>query len=123
MRLKRLTAEDFNRLASQTRMKEQTRQLAREVLVDGFSMSNVAARAGMTPQRVALAVGVIEKAYFADKEGSLGWVSLEMELPESIALQLDELAQALKVSGDQSRLAQVTGIVSAAVADARRLLD
>jgi hypothetical protein len=46
-----------------------------------------------------------------------------MELPESIALQLDELAQALKVSGDQSRLAQVTGIVSAAVADARRLLD
>jgi hypothetical protein len=123
MRLKRLTAEDFNRLASQTRMKEQTRQLAREVLVDGFSMSNVAARAGMTPQRVALAVGVIERAYFADKEGSLGWVSLEMELPESIALQLDELAQALKVSGDQSRLAQVTGIVSAAVADARRLLD
>jgi hypothetical protein len=104
-------------------MKEQTRQLAREVLVDGFSMSNVAARAGMTPQRVALAVGVIERAYFADKEGSLGWVSLEMELPESIALQLDELAQALKVSGDQSRLAQVTGIVSAAVADARRLLD
>lgn len=123
MRLKRLTSEDFTRLASCTRLKEQTRQLAREVLVDGYSMSSVATRAGMTPQRVALAVGVIERAYFADKEGSLGWVSLDMELPESIALQLDELAQVLKASGDRSVLEQVTRIITAAVVEAHRLLE
>jgi hypothetical protein len=123
MRLKRLTAHDFKRLADRTRLKERTRQLAREVLVDGGTPSGVAARAGMTQQRVSLAVGVIEKAYFADREGGLGWVSLEMELPERIALQIDELAQMLKASGDQDKLTRVTAILGAAVEQARRVLD
>lgn len=54
-------------------------------------------RVRMTAKRIALAVGVIEKAYFAnDNNGSGGWVSLQMEPPEAIALQLDDLALALK---------------------------
>jgi hypothetical protein len=123
MKLKRLTAEDFDRLAEGTRLQDRTRQLAREVLVDGETPSDVAARAGMTKQRVGLAVGVIEKAYFADNGGGLGWVSMEMELPERVALQLDELAQALKTSGDQAKLEQVSEIVLAALSKARKLLN
>jgi hypothetical protein len=123
MRLKRLTAADFNRLADGTRLKDRTRQLAWEVLVDGDSPSDVAARAGMTKQRVGLAVGVIEKAYFADQSGGLGWVSLEMELPETIALQLDDVAKALKTSGDQAKLEQAAQIITAALAQARSLLN
>jgi hypothetical protein len=123
MKLKRLTPEDFDRLAEGTRLQDRTRQLAREVLVDGETPSDVAARAGMTKQRVGLAVGVIEKAYFADKGGGLGWVSMEMELPERVALQLDELAQALKASGDQAKLEQASEIVMAALSKARKLLN
>jgi hypothetical protein len=122
MRLKRLNAKDFNRLADGTRLKDRTRQLAWEVLVDGDPASEVAARSGMTKQRVGLAVGVIEKAYFEDKEGGLGWVTLEMELPETIALQLDDVAKALKASGDQAKLEEVAEIVSAALAKARAML-
>src|SRR5205823_3701883 len=106
MRLKRLTPQDIDRLADSTRLKDRTRELAREVLVDGGTPSEVATRHAMTKQRIGLAVAVIEKAYFADREGGLGWVSLEMELPEAVALQLDELARMLKASGDQAKLEQ-----------------
>lgn len=123
MRLKRLTPADFNRLADGTRLKDRTRQLAWEVLVDGDAPSDVAARFGMTKQRVGLAVGVIEKAYFADKDSGLGWVSIEMELPEMIALQLDDVAKVLKASGDQAKLEEVSRIVSAALTQARGLLN
>jgi len=123
MRLKRLTPQDFDRLADSTRLQDRTRQLAREVLVDGDTASEVGARHALTKQRIGLAVAVIEKAYFADREGGLGWVSLEMELPEAIALQLDELAHALKASGDQAKLEQVTEVITAAVAKARKLLN
>lgn len=122
MRLKRLAAADFDRLASGTRLQERTRQLAWEVLVDGHAPTEVAARAGMSKQRVGLAVAVMEKAYFADRDGGLGWVSLEMELPESIALQLDELARAVKASGDQAKLEQVAEVLAAAVQNARQIV-
>lgn len=123
MRLKRLTPQDFDRLADSTRLQDRTRQLAREVLVDGDTPSEVAARHALTKQRIGLAVAVIEKAYFADREGGLGWVSLEMELPETVALQLDDLVQALKSCGDQAKLEQVAEIITAAVAKARKLLN
>jgi hypothetical protein len=123
MRLKRLTLQDFDRLADSTRLQDRTRQLAREVLVDGDTPSEVAARHALTKQRIGLAVAVIEKAYFADREGGLGWVSLEMEMPETIALQLDDLVQALKASGDQAKLEQVAELITAAVAKARKLLN
>jgi len=123
MRLKRLTLQDFDRLADGTRLKERARQLAREVLVDGGTPSGVAARHGMTPQRVSLAVGVIEKAYFEDREGGLGWVSLDMDLPEKVALQLDDLAKALRESKNESQVKEVTDILLTAVAKARRQLS
>ena len=122
MRLKRLTLQDFDRLADGTRLKERSKQLAREVLVDGGTPTGVAARHGMTPQRVSLAVGVIEKAYFEDREGGFGWVSLDMDLPEKLALQLDELVKALKESKNESQVEQVTELLVSAVAKAKTQL-
>lgn len=122
MKLKRLTLQDFDRLADGTRLKARTRQLAREVLVDGGTPTAVAARYGMTPQRVSLAVGVIEKAYFEDREGGLGWVSLDMDLPEKLALQLDELVRALKESKNESQVEHVIEVLLTAVAKAKAQL-
>jgi hypothetical protein len=124
MKLKRLNAADFDRLAEDTRLKDgRGRQFAREVLVDGDTPTDVAKRHGVTKQRVGLAVGVMEKAYFDDKESGLGWVSVEMELPEKIALELDDVAKALMASGDQAKLEEVARIVEAALAQARDLLN
>jgi hypothetical protein len=123
MKLKKLSAQDFDRIAAQTRMEERTKQLAREVLVDGEAPTDVAARAGMTKQRISLAVGVIEKAYFASTEGGLGWVALELELPEVIALQLDEVFQQLRNSSDQAKLEEAAQIIKAALKKTSHLLS
>lgn len=122
MRLKRLTLQDFGRLADGTRLKERAKQLAREVLVDGGTPTAVATRHGMTPQRVSLAVGVIEKAYFEDREGGFGWVSLALDLPEKLALQLDDLVKALKESKSESQVEQVTELLVTAIAKAKTQL-
>jgi hypothetical protein len=122
MKLKRLTAEDFNRLADGTRLKPVARQLAYEVLVDGMSPSFAAKNAGLTAQRVALAVNVIEKAYFEDTDARLGWVSIELELPESLALHLDALTRSLKASGDNGALERANALVLKAIAEAGALL-
>jgi hypothetical protein len=98
------------------------RQLAYEVLVDGMSPSFAAKNAGLTAQRVALAVNVIEKAYFEDTDARLGWVSIELELPESLALHLDALTRSLKASGDHGALERANALVLKAIAEAGALL-
>jgi hypothetical protein len=122
MKLKRLSAEDFDRVAAQTRMEERTKQLAREVLVQGDSPTDVAARSGFTKQRINLALGVMEKAYFANSGNGQGWVALELELPETIALQLDDVFSRLKTSGDQGKLQEAIQTIQAALVKTGRLL-
>ncbi|CAJ3264820.1 TrfB-related DNA-binding protein [Burkholderia pseudomallei] len=48
----RLPEEDFGRVAAQTRMKERSLQVAREVLVEGKGLSEVGERHGMKRQQV-----------------------------------------------------------------------
>lgn len=48
----RLPEEDFIRVADQTRMKERSLQVAREVLVEGRGLSEVGERHGMKRQQV-----------------------------------------------------------------------
>jgi hypothetical protein len=122
MKLKRLSADDFDRIAAHTRMEERTKQLAREVLVDGDSPSDVAARSGFTKQRIGLAVGVIEKAYFANEESGQGWVTLELELPETLGLQLDDIFGRLKASGDKAKLQDALQIIRAALKKTGRMV-
>lgn len=122
MKLKRLTSRDFERIAKGTGLRSRTREMAQEVLVNGKSLSEVAALFGMTPQRVTLAVGVIERAYFADPAGGGGWVALDLQLPETIALELDQLAQELKDCGNGAAVEEAASILKTAMAKARRRL-
>jgi hypothetical protein len=122
MKLKRLSPEDFDKLAATTRLQPLARELAREVLVDRHTLTETAARAGITKQRVLLAVNVIEKAYFAAAAGYMGWVSAELELPEAIALRLDEFAQAMKANPDESQLRKSADVVSTALENAIAML-
>lgn len=58
----RLPEEDFGRVAEQTRMKERSLRVAREVLVEGKGLSEVADRYGMKRQQVL----AIRNRFFAE---------------------------------------------------------
>ena len=102
MKLKQLTLDAFSRVVTKTRLKEDARQMAKAVLVDGLSNVAVAAQYGVTKQRVALAVSVIERAYractaSADLVG--GNVLVQLELPGCLAVELAYFAEAIQVQG------------------------
>ena len=64
--LKSIDAAEFDALASQTRLTEGPRAMARMVLVDRKSGPEVASLFNVSKQRVSLAVGSIRKAYEAN---------------------------------------------------------
>jgi hypothetical protein len=64
----RLDAREFERLANQTRLGTNAREMARRVLVDGHTMHEVALLFSTIPQRVRLAVGSIHRV-----QASLTW--------------------------------------------------
>lgn len=108
MKLRRLDIEVFNRLATETGLGDRAREMAAAVLVDGRKQTDVAAEYGMTKQRIGLAVASIEKAYFDGKIGVVGTgiVSVELDLPESLALQLahfNEMFQKCRNKSDRKR--------------------
>ncbi len=104
MKLQRLSPEEFDRIvAAKPRMLEQTRNMARAVLVEGRTQGNVAAEYGMSQQRVQLAVASIERAYMATAGVGGGVVRVSLELPESLALELGALLDALKGCSDAAR--------------------
>lgn len=96
MKLQRLSLEEFDRLAASTRLREQARNMARAVLVDGRTQADVATEWGMSKQRVNLAVAAIERTYIATAGAGGGVVRVSLELPESLALELGTLLDALK---------------------------
>lgn len=122
MKLRRLTRTDFDKLADTTGLQERARNMTREVLVDGDAPSIVAARHGMSKQRLNGALTTIEKAYFANKDGIVGWVLLDLELPENLALQLDALTTELKAAGDAKAAQAAVALVTAAMEKARQSL-
>lgn len=104
MKLTRLTSDDFDRLANMTNLSARARAMAQAVLVEGCPQTDVVIEEGMTRQRVNMAVDAIRLAY--NKSGGMGtgWFTLELELPEPLALALRGLADSLKTcSNDQAR--------------------
>ncbi|WP_459203474.1 TrfB-related DNA-binding protein (plasmid) [Ralstonia pseudosolanacearum] len=118
MKLKRLTPEDFDRIAEHTRMGDRARSMARAVLVDGRAQADVATEFGMTKQRVNAAVGAIERAFVQTAAPGTGLVSVSLELPESLALELANLVDAFAACVDgetrSKALAQVLRAVRSA---------
>lgn len=117
MKLRRLTPQDFDRLAASTRMGDRACAMARAVLVDGRAQVDVATEYGMTKQRVSLAVGAIERAFVSSAAPGTGWVTVTLDLPESLALELAELSDSLKGRPEDAQakaLAQVLRSMRAA---------
>lgn len=105
MRLKRLSPEAFDNAAASTRMGQHAIQMARAVLVDGCTQVEVAAKFGLTKQRVSLAVATIERAYskFAVSPGE-GSIRAEFELPEALAFELDAFIAAMGVCENDGKV-------------------
>ncbi|CAJ0902747.1 hypothetical protein R20233_04826 [Ralstonia sp. LMG 32965] len=114
MRLKRLAPDVFDRVAAGTRLGDQARDMARAVLVDGRAQVDVATEHGMTKQRVSLAVATIERAYKKFSPPGVSAIRVELDLPESLALELDALSKALARSNDTELKASVIEKVLAA---------
>ena len=79
-----LGAQEFERLASETRMGAKAREMARLTLVEGHTMQAVAASLGTIPQRVRLAVGSIHRV-----QASLTWGA--PKVPKRLAQPLSNL--------------------------------
>ena len=123
MKLKRLTLEDFDQLANRTEMGTVARQLARSVLVDGRPQIDVAKAAGFDRQRVTLALKVIEREYFKSTDGGNGLVSIELELPDPLAVALVRLTERLKHCPSKRLRATVLTNTLQFLDDAARQLD
>lgn len=122
MRLKRLAPDAFDRVAADTRLGDQAREMARAVLVDGRAQVDVATEYGMTKQRVSLAVATIERAYKKFTTPGVSAIRVELDLPESLALELGALAEALEQCDDtELKQAVIEKVMSAAKSGCKRL--
>lgn len=120
MKLTRLTPDDFDRLAAMTKLGDRARAMARAVLVDGRPQADVATEYGMTKQRVNLAVGAVKRAYGKAAAPGTGWVSLELELPESLALALGGFIDALRACPEDQAQAKALAQAVRSLEAARR---
>lgn len=102
MKLKRLSESDFNRVVSMTNMTASTVNAARQVLVHGRPITTVAEESGVSKQWVFKAVSKIEASYFSEGGTGDALVSIELLLPEKIALHLHDISQLIEAKGAQN---------------------
>ena len=123
IKLKRLSAEVFDRVADETRLGVRARSMARAVLVDGRLQAEVAAEHGVTYQRVSLAVGSIERAYRQMEASMTGMIQVVLDMPEVMAVEVASLAQALQQCEDTALAHEVLQRVLVSARRGRRRLD
>ena len=120
MKLKRLSAEVFDRVADETRLGVRARSMARAVLVDGRLQAE---EHGVTYQRVSLAVGSIERAYRQMEASMTGMIQVVLDMPEVMAVEVASLAQALQQCEDTALAHEVLQRVLVSARRGRRRLD
>ncbi len=101
MKLTRLPPDVFDRLMATTRFKEQARIVLRAIFVDGRQQTIVADEHGMTKQRVNRLAGFLERAYIATDSSGNAMVKVSLELPETLAMELDGLMGAMQNCTDE----------------------
>lgn len=122
MRLTRLAPHIFDQVAADTRLGDQARGMARAVLVDGRAQADVATEYGMTKQRIGLAVTAIRRTYAKSSVPGWGSMRVELDLSESLALELGALAEALVQSDDASlKQAVIEKVLAATKGGCKRL--
>ena len=95
MKLVRLSAKDFARIASRTRLGTGAKNMASSILVEGKGLIEVAAEYGVTKQRVFLAVETVRKEYSKSGE-QCGDYSLKLELPHALVVPLEQFVLAFR---------------------------
>lgn len=109
-KLHRIGAAEFEQLADSRRMHAATRELARLVLVEGKTGTEVAAQYGKSKQFVGKAVKAIREAHAAAATSS-AWVTLSLEIPEAVNTPLQQFLDALR----DSRSAEANGLATAQI--------
>jgi len=113
MKLVRLSASDFARIASRTRLGPAATAMASGILVERRGLAEVAAEHGVTRQRVFLAVESVRKEYSKSLE-QCGSLAVELELPHTLAVPLEQFVLALKAhKSDGGKHAMVSRLIMA----------
>ena len=87
----RMTPEEFERLRPRLgRVSAATAAIAREVLVDGLSLTEAGQRNGLTRQRV---LGIVRRVQAAASAVPNSWRRVEVWLPPQLAAEVEEMAQ------------------------------
>lgn len=122
MKLTRLTSAEFDRIVGKSRMNEQTKAMARAVLVDGRPKADVAAENGLSKQRMTLVMRSVHRAYQKTTMPANSWISMEIELPEGLAIELAEVTDKLKNITDETQCAKAISNLVQALRTARNNL-
>ncbi|KQQ44666.1 hypothetical protein ASF61_21290 [Duganella sp. Leaf126] len=108
MKLVRLSASDFARIASRTRLGPAATAMASGILVERRGLAEVAVEHGVTRQRVFLAVESVRKEYSNSLE-QCGNLAVELELPHTLAVPLEQFVLTLHAQGSiDNKLAMVS---------------
>ena len=114
--LKRIESDLFDHIVSLSRMKPLSRSMARRVLVDGVSPTEVAKEFGVIRQRVTMAVDVVRRIH--GNTGVLqpgGWVTVSLVLPAELARGLQNLTEAIQAAESEDDRAAAIARVRAAL--------
>lgn len=123
MKLKQLSAAEFDRLiATKNRFKDNARQILRAVLVEGRSQADVAVDFGVTKQRVNRLMSFFKKNYMAQAGSGSALVSVAIDLPENLAIDLTAMMDAMKACEDDALGEEAIEKVRAAVRRASKQL-
>lgn len=124
MKLKRLSPDEFDGLPwiAKTRFKDQTWSILRAVLVDGRTQADVATEYGVSKQRVNSLMGDFKRNYMATAATGNAVVSVTLEMPENLALEVASLLDALKACADEEKKAEALDKAKNAVRRATKLL-
>lgn len=123
MKLKRLSADEFDNLMAKTRFHDQTWSILRAVLVDGRSQVDVAKEYGVSKQRVNSLMGDFKRNYIAQAAATgSAVVSVTLDMPENLALEVAGLLDALKTCTDEDKKAEALEKAKNAVRKAANIL-
>lgn len=93
MKIKQLSENEFEGAVQHTRLKEKARAMAKSALVDGRQQVAVATEFGVTIQYVNLVVERVKMAYLEHSAGGRALVSVELKLPENLAISLGQFSE------------------------------
>lgn len=124
MKLKRLSPAEFDGLPwmAKTRFHDQTWSILRAVLVDGRTQADVATEYGVSKQRVNSLMGDFKRNYMAAAATGNAVVSVTLEMPENLAIEVAGLLDALKACTDEDKKAEALEKAKNAVRRAAKLL-